>query len=162
MMFKSQWLMESEIGKIFLVASEMGLQGVFWKQQVVPLTSSLKTSRVEVKILAQAVEELEQYFLGKRKSFSLALEAQGTPFQIRVWSELKSIPYGKTCSYSEIAAKLNHPKAVRAVGTANGKNPLSIFVPCHRVIASNGTLGGYAGGLPIKTHLLHLEKTHTE
>src|SRR5438445_11189765 len=90
--------------------------------------------------------------------FEVTLDIVGTPFQMQVWEQLRKIPYGVTYSYSDIASKIKNPKAVRAVGTANGRNPLSLIVPCHRVIAADGKLGGYAGGLSIKTQLLELEQ----
>jgi methylated-DNA-[protein]-cysteine S-methyltransferase len=103
------------------------------------------------------VAELEAYFTGRLKVFSTPLAPQGTPFQRAVWDELQRIPYGETVSYGELARRLGNPKAVRAVGTANGSNPIAIIIPCHRVIGSNGSLVGYGGGLPIKQTLLALE-----
>jgi len=157
-MSQLQYLMKSKIGPLYLVASEKGLQGVFWKEQPVPLAISLKSANPETKILKQTQQQLEEYFTGKRKSFDIPLDFKGTEFQTQVWKELSRIPYGKTFSYSDIAKKLGRDKAVRAVGTANGKNPICIIIPCHRVIAANGTLGGYSGGLKIKTTLLELEQ----
>jgi len=153
-----QWTLNSPIGKLYLVASSEALKAVHWKKQAVPMASSLKGSDPAIRILAQAVCELEEYFAGRRQKFEVPLDSQGTEFQKKVWSQLRKIPYGKTCSYQDIAKKLKNDKAVRAVGTANGRNPLSIIVPCHRVISSSGALGGYAGGLSIKTQLLELEK----
>ncbi len=106
----------------------------------------------------QAVEQLNQYFVGKRTRFNLNLNAKGTHFQQQVWQKLSTIKYGQTCSYSDIAKGINNPKAVRAVGAANGRNPLAIVVPCHRVVGSNGTLTGYAWGMSIKASLLQLEQ----
>jgi methylated-DNA-[protein]-cysteine S-methyltransferase len=103
------------------------------------------------------VAELDAYFTGRLKVFSTPLAPQGTPFQRAVWDELQRIPYGETVSYGELARRLGNPKAVRAVGTANGSNPIAIIIPCHRVIGSNGSLVGYGGGLPIKQTLLALE-----
>ena len=157
-MKKAQWKMDSIIGPLYLVASEKGLQGLFWKEQSIRQEKTLRGSGLEIKIILQTVDALQEYFLGKSKSFDLPLDVVGTPFQIRVWNELKKIPYGKTNSYKDIATRLANPGASRAVGTANGRNPLSIIIPCHRVIAANGTLGGYAGGLEIKTKLLDLEQ----
>ena len=157
-MMKSQWIMHSKIGSMYLVASAEGLEGVFWKKQSAPVCKSLDSSQPEIKILAKTVRQLEEYFEGKRTDFDLPLTPSGTDFQKRVWAELSRIPYGKTLSYSDVARKIENEKAVRAVGTANGRNPLSIIVPCHRVIAADGTLGGYAGGLETKTTLLKLEQ----
>lgn len=155
-----QWLMESPIGPIYLVASEIGLQGVLWRpHKKASRLKSLATEGKTCEILRQTVRQLQEYFAGKRTNFNLPIDRSGTEFQMRVWNQLQAIPFGQTCSYSDIAKRVNNQKAVRAVGTANGRNPLSIIVPCHRVIAANGTLGGYAGGLEIKTKLLHLEKT---
>ena len=154
----AQWLMESEIGPLYLVASEKGLRGVFWKKQPAPMAKSLSAKTAEIRILAKAVMQLEEYLCGRRKEFDLPFEVLGTDFQKSVWTQLSKIPYGDTASYQQIARRLKNDKACRAVGTANGRNPLSIIVPCHRVIAADGTLGGYAGGLPIKEKLLSLEK----
>lgn len=155
-MNKAQWMMNSKIGPLYLVASEKGLQGVFWKKQTTPMTKSLKGSEREIKILSQAAHELEEYFSSQRKKFEVPLDIHGTPFQKQVWEQLNKIPYGKTHSYKEIANQIKNAKAVRAVGTANGKNPLCIIV--HRVIAADGSLGGYSGGLDIKNKLLQLEQ----
>ena len=112
-------------------------------------------------LLSMATIQLDEYFQGKRTTFSLPFKLTGTPFQLAVWKELQNIPYGQTTSYKEIAQKINKPKACRAVGMANNKNPLPIIIPCHRVIGSNGKLIGYAGGLKLKNYLLELEKSHT-
>lgn len=104
-----------------------------------------------------AREQLDEYFAGSRRSFQLPLRAEGTPFQRDVWHALAEIPYGETRSYAQVAAAIGRPKAVRAVGTANSRNPHAIVVPCHRVIGANGSLVGYAGGLDAKKHLLALE-----
>lgn len=106
----------------------------------------------------RAANQLQEYLAGKRRAFDLPLAPEGTDFQKRVWTALTEIPYGQTRSYSEIAAAIGNPKACRAVGGANNKNPLPIVVPCHRVIGANGTLVGYAGGSKVKAHLLDLER----
>jgi methylated-DNA-[protein]-cysteine S-methyltransferase len=116
-----------------------------------PLRSSHKT-------IAQCCKELDEYFAGKRRNFEVKVKLQGTDFQQKVWEKLQQIPYGKTISYATLAQDAGHPKAYRAAGSANGKNPVAIIVPCHRVIASDGTLGGYAYGLNVKKALLDLEK----
>lgn len=108
--------------------------------------------------LADAVRQLKAYFAGELENFDLSLAPQGTPFQRRVWIELQKIPYGKTISYGELARRIGNPKASRAVGLANGSNPISIVIPCHRVIGSDGKLTGYGGGLPIKEKLLARER----
>lgn len=109
-----------------------------------------------------AVSQLAEYFAGERTDFDLALELMGTPFQRRVWAALQTIPYGETCSYGDIARKIGSPGAFRAVGLANGHNPIGIIVPCHRVIGANGSLTGYGGGLDRKRALLALEKSRAE
>ncbi|RWU17827.1 cysteine methyltransferase [Pseudomonas alkylphenolica] len=107
--------------------------------------------------LDEVARQLDEYFAGKREQFQLSLAAQGTAFQQEVWQALQRIPYGTTCSYGDLAQSIGRPRAVRAVGTANGANPIAIIVPCHRVIGSNGTLTGYAGGVERKQLLLELE-----
>jgi methylated-DNA-[protein]-cysteine S-methyltransferase len=110
------------------------------------------------RIARQAIAELQEYAAGRRKRFTLPLDLQGTPFQRKVWKALCAIPYGETRSYLQIARAAGNPRASRAVGMANHWNPVAIVVPCHRVIASDGTLGGYAGGLEMKAKMLRLEK----
>jgi methylated-DNA-[protein]-cysteine S-methyltransferase len=105
----------------------------------------------------EATEQLRGYFDGKRTQFDLLLDVSGTPFQLAVWSELRKIPYGSTCSYIDIARSLGKPGAARAVGMANHENPIAIVIPCHRVVGSNGSLTGYAGGLHLKKQLLGIE-----
>ncbi len=107
--------------------------------------------------VAAAAIQLEQYFAGERREFDLDVELDGTAFERRVWAEVRAIPYGQTASYAEIARRIGRPDACRAVGRANGRNPLAVIVPCHRVIGSAGALTGYAGGLPAKRALLDLE-----
>lgn len=152
-----QWKMKSKFGTLYLVASENAVRGILWERQDAPMAESLAGPDPATRMLARAVRQLDEYFSGKRKEFDLPLAVEGTAFQKRVWAELAKIPYGRTFSYREIARKIGKPAAVRAVGTANGRNPISIVVPCHRVIAADGTLGGYAGGLPFKSKLLALE-----
>jgi methylated-DNA-[protein]-cysteine S-methyltransferase len=107
---------------------------------------------------AEAIHQLDEYFAGTLRQFDLPLAPEGTPFQQRVWRALLDIPYGETVSYAELARRIDQPSAVRAVGAANGQNPLSIVIPCHRVIGSDGRLVGYGGGLPAKSALLALEQ----
>lgn len=106
---------------------------------------------------APVARQLAEYFRGERKDFDLPLAPRGTPFQLRVWEELRRIPYGATVSYAELAARVGNPGAFRAVGRANGTNPIPVVIPCHRVINAGGALGGYGGGLPVKRALLELE-----
>ena len=158
-MNKAQWKMPTKIGNLYLVASDVGLQGVYLKRRFpkVKMVETLNGQQPAIKILKKSVEALDKYFAGQLMDFDLPLDINGTPFQTNVWKQLSLIPYGKTCSYKDIAKKIKNEKAVRAVGTANGKNPLCIVIPCHRVIAADGTLGGYSGGLDIKAKLLELE-----
>ena len=109
-------------------------------------------------LVKETCKQLDEYFAGKRQTFDLPLAPQGTSFQQTAWKQLQKIPYGQTISYSQEAKAIGHPKACRAVGSANGKNPIAIIIPCHRVIAADGGLGGYASGLDIKMRLLELEK----
>ena len=139
---------------LYLVATETHLINIQFTQ---PQKALLQTTE----LLSMATIQLDEYFQGKRTIFSLPFKLTGTPFQLAVWKELQNIPYGQTTSYKEIAQKINKPKAYRAVGMANNKNPLPIIIPCHRVIGSNGKLIGYAGGLKLKNYLLELEKSHT-
>lgn len=142
---------------LYLVASKDGLRGIFFHKQPVKSVKTLDRSTAEGRILSDTVKQLEEYFAGKRKKFDIALNFSGTDFQMKVWRELSKIPFGQTVSYRDIAARIKNPKAVRAVGTANGKNPVCIIIPCHRVIAADGSIGGYGGGIPAKRQLLELE-----
>ena len=142
----------SLIGSLYLVSSANGLVGLYWKKQLVPLVKPSPDN-----FFNQTIQELEEYFQGKRTTFTVPLDLRGTEFQKSVWRQLQKIPYGTTATYAEIAKKIKRPKAVRAVGAANGKNPLCVLVPCHRVIGSNGSLTGFSGGLKIKQKLLDLE-----
>lgn len=148
---------ESPIGKLLLVASERGLSQIWFEGQAdrVALEPELREDRAT---LRQPIRQLRAYFAGELETFDLDLAPEGTPFQQKVWNELLKIPYGETISYGELARRIGNPNASRAVGLANGSNPIPIIIPCHRVIGSNGTLTGYGGGLPIKEKLLALEK----
>jgi methylated-DNA-[protein]-cysteine S-methyltransferase len=132
------------------------LTGVEFDEPRYPLTPS---PRGEDRVLAQGRRELDRYFAGKLTAFTVPTAAQGTPFQRAVWAALSKIPYGATRTYAQQAAAIGRPKAVRAVGAANGKNPISIIVPCHRVIGADGCLTGFGGGLPRKQALLDLERS---
>ena len=154
----AQWRVASPIGPLFLVASEKGLRGIFWKKHSAPVPRTLRSPEREIRMLSRSVLQLRSYFAGRLKKFALPTDAEGTPFQKKVWSELARIPYGQTRSYRDIARRIKNPKAVRAVGSANGRNPLCVVVPCHRVIAADGSIGGYSGGLDKKIKLLRLER----
>ena len=148
---------QTPIGGIRLRATDKGLLAIDHVNQQSSLDPASEESPNHL-ILQQAIAELDEYFAGNRQTFHTPLAPTGTPFQLSVWEALKTIPYGETASYSYIATHISNPKAVRAVGAANGRNPLSIFIPCHRIIGKNGTLTGYAGGLDKKKILLNLEQ----
>jgi methylated-DNA-[protein]-cysteine S-methyltransferase len=153
--------MNSPIGRLRLVAGRDGLREVWFEQgrhQTVAEPNWIRATEP----LAFARVQLEEYFAGERTTFELPLHPLGTPFQLAVWQELALIPYGVTISYGELARRIDQPLAVRAVGAANGRNPLPIIVPCHRVIGSNGSLTGFGGGLPTKRYLLALEQRVAE
>lgn len=150
--------MESPVGRLKLVGTDDGLAAILWEKD--------KPNRVRLNIvgenkthpvLVETKRQLNEYFSGKRKTFSLRLDFSGTEFQNRVWQELLKIPFGQTRTYGQIAKQLGIPNAARAVGAANGKNPISIIAPCHRVLGATGKLTGFAGGLDAKAHLLALE-----
>jgi methylated-DNA-[protein]-cysteine S-methyltransferase len=156
-------IMDSPVGKLKLVASDKGLVAVLWENDSpsrVRLTELVEDATDPV--LRETERQLEEYFAGKRKTFSLTLDMRGTRFQNDVWEALLAIPFGETRSYGQLAKQLGNPKATRAVGAANGRNPISIVVPCHRVIGSSGKLTGFAGGLDTKAHLLELEARNGE
>ncbi len=115
--------------------------------------------RSENRSMQRVIDELDEYFIGKRREFGIPLEPRGTPFQLRVWKELTRIPYGETISYLQLAERIGSPRAVRAVGAANGANPIPVIIPCHRVIGSSGRLVGYGGGLDRKETLLAIERS---
>ncbi|MFO0864806.1 MAG: methylated-DNA--[protein]-cysteine S-methyltransferase [Gemmataceae bacterium] len=149
---------DSPVGKLKLVASDDGLAAVLWERddpKRVPLGACEDSPAHPV--LLETERQLREYFEGKRIEFSLKLDFKGTAFQKQVWKALLTIPFGETRSYRQIASQIGNAQAVRAVGAANGKNPISIIAPCHRVIGSNGKLTGFAGGLEVKARLLELE-----
>jgi methylated-DNA-[protein]-cysteine S-methyltransferase len=149
--------LQSPIGTLRLCANERGLTGLYFAEhRRAPAMPEL--ARTSHPLLDAAVRQLEEYFGGARAQFDLSLAPTGTPFQLAVWNALRAIPYGVTISYSELAHRLGNPAAVRAVGAANARNPLSIFIPCHRVIGASGALTGYAGGQERKRWLLAHEK----
>lgn len=154
---KNTFYYETPIGKIQIVGNGNAITNVCFGEGI------LKDTIInETPLLKKAGEQLKQYFNGKRKIFDLPLEPQGTEFQQKVWKALEKIPYGKTYSYKEIAIDIGNINAARAVGMANNKNTIPIFIPCHRVIGSNGKLVGYAGGLDIKEKLLYIEKQNAD
>ena len=148
--------MESPIGGLVLVEQDGALLEIGFADGPRPASPPADAKELPDRFAA-VVGQLEEYFRGERRMFDLALAPRGTPFQQNVWQALCDIPFGESTSYGEIARRIGNPKAVRAVGLANGRNPLPIVIPCHRVIGANGTLTGYGGGLPIKRRLLALE-----
>ncbi|HVB56956.1 MAG TPA: methylated-DNA--[protein]-cysteine S-methyltransferase [Candidatus Acidoferrales bacterium] len=154
--------MKSPVGELKLIASDEGLAAILWEKdnprrvRVGPVSEDENHP-----VLLETERQLNDYFSGKRKSFSLKLDFKGTEFQKKVWAALLTIPFGETRTYGQIAKQIRKPRAVRAVGAANGKNPISIIAPCHRVIGSTGKLTGFAGGLEAKACLLALEGRKT-
>ncbi len=149
----------SPVGKLKLVASATGLIAILWENDNPKrvLLADLAED-IHQQILVETERQLIEYFAGKRDTFDIPLDMRGTAFQKNVWQALQTIPFGRTLSYGQIAKQLGRPTASRAVGAANGRNPLSIVVPCHRVIGTSGKLTGFAGGLEAKSHLLNLEQ----
>jgi len=151
-------VMDSPVGKLTLVATAAGLAAVLWENDPPGrVRLNIESEDGNHPVLTDAARQLDEYFAGRRKTFALALDPSGTAFQRQVWNALRTIPFGETRSYAHIAAQIRHPAAVRAVGAANGRNPLSIVAPCHRVIGSSGALTGFAAGLGVKQWLLALE-----
>ncbi|TXR54562.1 methylated-DNA--[protein]-cysteine S-methyltransferase [Reinekea thalattae] len=146
----------SPLGIVCLQANDEGLLGL-WFETNTTKPNELGKEAPEHPILIMAKQELELYFTGKLKSFTVPCVAHGTPFQQQVWQALCRIPFGESWSYAQLAEAIGNPKAVRAVGLANGKNPISVIVPCHRVIGKSGKLTGYAGGIERKSWLLNHE-----
>lgn len=146
----------SPIGTIQLRGTESALTGVFMEEHRREPARPDGAVR-DAAPLRTAQRELEEYLTGDRREFSVELEPVGTLFQMSVWEALRAIPYGETISYAELARRVDNPRAIRAVGQANGRNAISIIIPCHRVIAADGSLGGYGGGLERKRHLLARE-----
>jgi methylated-DNA-[protein]-cysteine S-methyltransferase len=150
--------MESPVGRLTLVGSDRGLAAVLWEDDAPSrVRLGARTQHTSHPILLQAEAQLAEYLAGKRRKFTVQLDPVGTEFQNKVWGALRTIPFGETRSYGQIAAQIGSHTAVRAVGAANGRNPLSIIVPCHRVIGADGKLTGFAGGLEVKARLLALE-----
>ncbi len=147
-------MLESPIGPLVLEATDTALTHIWlpgWAPPRRPDTLEAGT------VMAGALQQLSEYFEGRRRAFDLPMALSGTTFQCEVWEALADIPYGSTVSYAELAAMVGRPRAFRAVGQANGANPIPIVLPCHRVLASGGRIGGYGGGLAMKRHLLDLE-----
>lgn len=148
-------LVDTPIGGLVLLASDDGLAGLFFQHRVD--SQELPADDSSNRFLTRAQTQLKEYFAGKRTAFEVPLDVRGTEFQRSVWRELSRIPFGVTRSYAEIAERIGKPRSVRAVGAANGSNPISVIVPCHRVIGADGSLTGFGGGLDLKRSLLELE-----
>jgi methylated-DNA-[protein]-cysteine S-methyltransferase len=157
------FVIPSPVGELLLTATDAGLTRVWFEEHRHGGPRDEAWQRAEdvggaaARILGEAAEQLVEYFAGERRTFDLPLAASGTPFQERVWTALRAIPYGQTMSYGELAGRLGEPTAMRAVGAANGRNPLPIVVPCHRVIGARGELTGFGGGIARKRWLLQHE-----
>ena len=150
---------DSPVGELTLVASAKGLAAILWEGDDparVPLGTMVEAA--DDPLLCEAARQIDRYFAGELKAFDLPLDFRGTDFQKSVWAALLTIPFGETRSYGQIARELGRPSASRAVGAANGRNPISIIAPCHRVVGANGALTGFAGGLAAKTYLLDHER----
>ena len=151
---------DSRVGELTLVATDQGLRAVKWPVEKVgrlPLPEEM-ISNPDHPVLKAARIQLEEYFAEERKEFNLPLDLRGTDFQKSAWLALASMPFGETASYGEQAARIGRPRAVRAIGAANGRNPISIILPCHRVVGANGDLTGFAGGIETKRDLLAFER----
>jgi len=148
-----EFILNSPVGKLKIVATNNALVRLNFTGEEAPT----KSSEGQPEIIKEAILQLNEYFVGDRTVFELPLAPEGTDFQLEVWNLLKEIPYGATTTYSKLSHNLGNPKAVRAIGKANGQNPIPIIIPCHRVIGANDTLVGYAGGIEIKRRLLQHE-----
>ncbi len=154
--FKTIW---SPVGELTLVADDKGLAAILWENDKPGrVRLGALTEKADHPVLTRTERQLAEYFAGERKTFDVPLSFAGSDFQKRVWAALLDIPFGETRSYGEIASRLGKPSASRAVGAANGRNPISIIAPCHRVVGSTGKLTGFAGGLEAKAYLLELER----
>jgi methylated-DNA-[protein]-cysteine S-methyltransferase len=149
---------DSPVGELTLVASATGLRAVLWPNDSPRRVPLPPTAVGASAVLDETAHQLDDWFAGRRRMFELPFDLHGTPFHATVWRALADIPYGRTRTYGEQAALLGRPTAARAVGAANGRNPLSIVLPCHRVIGANGALTGFAGGIATKRWLLDFEK----
>ncbi len=152
---KSVWVYETALGKVALAEENGKITHLFFGGEQTPK----ETVHRETGALKEAARQLDEYLQGERRAFDLPLAPAGTAFQVRVWEALSKIPYGETTSYGKLAAEIGKPGGARAVGMANNRNPIPVFIPCHRVVGADGSLTGYGGGLPIKEKLLALEKS---
>ena len=149
---------DSPQGRMLLVASDAGLSGVYFaRQKYFPKKEKAWSRSARHALLQQTKRELKEYFAGRRKRFKVKLDPEGTAFQRKIWRAISSVSFGKTLTYSEIARRAGHAGSARAAGAATGRNPISVIVPCHRIMGADGSLTGYAGGLARKRTLLELE-----
>jgi methylated-DNA-[protein]-cysteine S-methyltransferase len=148
---------DSPIGELLLLGDDRRLRGLYMQDGRKPARVAVDWEP-DASAFTDTIAQLDEYFDGRRTTFELSLDMRGSPFEQRVWRALQDIPYGKTASYGEVAQRVGQPSAARAVGLANGRNPIAVIVPCHRVIGANGTLTGYGGGLERKQLLLELEQ----
>ena len=157
-------VMHSPIGRLMLEEEDGALVRVAFEREIpAGIEEQAEELPLQAKeVLEKAERQLDEYFAGERKVFTVPVHLSGTGFQMKVWAALQEIPYGETATYGEIAARIGSPRACRAVGTANHNNPISIVVPCHRVIGANGSLTGYGGGLAVKDYLLKWERSHMD
>lgn len=149
--------LDTPAGTLFLAATERAVTALVWSREALAGIGITPSEDGAPKLLAVAAAQVREFLAGERETFDLPLDLAGTPFQRKVWDALRTIPFGETWSYGELAKRVGNPGAVRAVGTANGRNPVCIIVPCHRVVRSTGQPGGYAGGAERKAYLLGLE-----
>jgi len=154
---RTHTVMDTPVGPLTLVATDGVLSGLYMDEQRHRPIAETFGQRDDTQS-GEVIEQLNAYFTGELRDFTVPLTLEGTTFQRRVWTELQHVPYGETTTYGELAERLGQPTAARAVGLANGKNPISIIVPCHRVVGSTGNLTGYGGGLPRKRYLLSFEQ----
>jgi methylated-DNA-[protein]-cysteine S-methyltransferase len=151
----SEATVDTPVGTLTLVGTVDGLREIHWPDD--PQSSAPPGS---TPVLDQAAQELSDYFAGRRRSFEVPLDLLGTPFQLRHWASLSAIPYGTTTTYGELAERQGNPRRARAIGAANGRNPVPIVLPCHRVVGADGSLTGFGGGLEVKQFLLDLESRY--
>lgn len=150
--------LDTPAGPLFLATTDKTVTALVWSREALSAIGIAASGRGVPEVLARAEAQVTEYLAGVREAFDLPLDLAGTPFQRKVWDALRTIPFGETWSYGDLAKRVGNPGAVRAVGTANGRNPVCIIVPCHRVVRSTGDLGGYAGGVERKAFLIGLER----
>lgn len=155
---KCAFFYDTPLGRLGIAEHEEVITDIYFTDEIDKVVADKDIVIRETQLLKEAYRQLEEYFKGERRDFDLPLNPYGTKFQLSVWEALRAIPYGETWSYKQVAEKVGNPKASRAVGMANNRNPIPIIIPCHRVIGANGQLVGYGGGIGIKKFLLNLEQ----